>query len=132
MSKCEITGELVKYKPSDENEVDEKIINKRTVLDSLFKRVVALKKFWGDFKTIIAMIIDWRKGFYKEVSRKTIFLLSAALIYVLTPMDLINDWISIVGYVDDAVVIGFILKKCSHEIEKYREWKKFNIDISGK
>lgn len=127
-----MTAEIVKYQPKTEKDIDEKIINKRTVLDSLFKRVVALKKFWGDFKTIIAMIIDWRKGFYKEVSRKTIFLLSAALIYVLTPMDLINDCIPIVGYVDDAVVIGFILKKCSHEIEKYREWKKYNIDISGK
>lgn len=51
----------------------------------------------------------------------------AALIYFVSPFDLIPDYISVVGYVDDAAVVAFVISKISGDVEKYRLWKKQQI-----
>ncbi len=48
----------------------------------------------------------------------------AALIYFISPVDAIPDVIPGVGYVDDAVVIGWVLHKISEEVARYRKHRK--------
>ena len=47
----------------------------------------------------------------------------AALLYVLSPIDLIPDFIPVVGYVDDALVVAVCIKLVQADLDKYRDWK---------
>jgi uncharacterized membrane protein YkvA (DUF1232 family) len=50
--------------------------------------------------------------------------LTGALLYVLTPLDLIPDFIPLAGFVDDAAVFAFVLTFAQGDLVRYREWKK--------
>lgn len=68
------------------------------------------------------MIKDWVTGKYKEVPFATIASLAGVLIYVITPIDLIVDYIPLLGYADDAAILGFAIRFAKNDIEKYRAW----------
>ena len=46
----------------------------------------------------------------KSVSRITRIVLLALLVYLLSPVDLIPDFIPVLGYADDALVVAFALR----------------------
>ncbi|MDR9458483.1 MAG: DUF1232 domain-containing protein, partial [Salegentibacter sp.] len=46
-----------------------------------------------------------------------------ALLYVLSPIDLIPDFLPFVGYLDDAAVFAALLKYVRLDLQKYRDWK---------
>ncbi len=83
-----------------------------------------LKEIWEDIKMMIYMITDYIKGNYKDVNWKTIAAVTGAIIYFLSPLDLIPDFIPIVGYLDDLTVIKIALNMVKDDFDKYKEWKK--------
>ena len=48
----------------------------------------------------------------------------SALIYVLSPVDIIPDFIPFVGHLDDVAVIGLCLSMVKTDIEAYDEWRQ--------
>lgn len=123
--------EQSKYAPKDENEIREKVLNKEEKLNSKFSTIEKLKPYWEDFKTIFSMIKDWVTGKYKQAPFTTIASLAGVLLYVLSPIDLVADIIPILGYMDDAALLGVAIKMASADIEKYRQWKN-TIDVPEK
>jgi len=83
-----------------------------------------LTELWDDLKYMILMITDYVNGSYREVPWKTIAALTGAVIYFIWPFDVIPDVIPIVGYADDAVVIGLALKIAREDLDAYKIWKK--------
>lgn len=81
-----------------------------------------LKEVFDELKTMIQLVKDWIKGDYKDLSKNTIILIIIALLYLVNPLDLIPDFL-LVGFIDDIAVIGFIMKRISNEVSKYKEWK---------
>ena len=92
-------------------------------IKKLFKRVKVLAKYFNDLCEIFELLRDRVAGVYKETPWKTIAALTGALIYVLSPIDLILDFIPFIGFLDDAVVIGLAIKLAQPDLEKYRAWK---------
>lgn len=81
-----------------------------------------------DVKLVMSLIKDHSKGRYRDLSKGSIVLVIISLIYLINPMDLIPDFI-IGGFIDDAAVIAYILKKISVEVEAYKKWKGQDGDI---
>jgi uncharacterized membrane protein YkvA (DUF1232 family) len=48
-------------------------------------------------------------------------LIAGAVAYVLMPLDAVPDLIPVAGQLDDATVIGFILRKLGSKIKEFRE-----------
>ena len=46
----------------------------------------------------------------------------AALAYFINPVDVIPDFVPGVGYLDDALVVGYVLHQIAGEVAKYRKW----------
>lgn len=105
-----------------EEEVKE-TLGKEDEIKKLFKRVKALAKYFNDLCEILELLRDRVTGTYKETPWKTIAALTGALIYVLSPIDLILDFIPGIGFLDDAIVIGLAIKLAQPDLEKYRGWK---------
>ena len=82
-----------------------------------------LKGVQSDLQTLVSLIKDWNKGVYTDVSKKTILLAIAALLYFISPLDTIPDFLGAVGFTDDATVILFVLNTMRKELEQYRQWR---------
>ena len=75
---------------------------------------------WSDVKTLLKMLKAWQGGSYK-FSKKTILYVIAGLLYFLSPMDLVPDFILGLGFIDDAAVLAIVVKRIRSELEKFKE-----------
>jgi uncharacterized membrane protein YkvA (DUF1232 family) len=82
-----------------------------------------VKRFQGDLRTLVSLIKDWNRGIYTDLSKKSILLSLAALLYFISPLDAVPDFLGAVGFTDDAAVILFVLNTMGKELERYREWR---------
>ena len=82
-----------------------------------------LKKFVDDVRVMFEMLKDYYNGTYREVPFGSICAVTFALLYVLLPVDLIPDFIPIIGYLDDAAVVYICLNFVKQDLDQYRSWK---------
>ena len=79
-----------------------------------------------NFKLLWSLLKDYYNGTYRNVPWKFIAAIGFAVAYLISPIDVIPDFIPLVGYVDDAAVFGLVVKSFMSEIEEYKNWKKNN------
>lgn len=79
--------------------------------------------FFGRIKLFTEMIREYFRGNYREVPMKTITLITAALIYLVSPVDAIPDFLIGIGFVDDGVVIAYVFNSLNEDIESFKNWK---------
>ena len=99
------------------------VLGKEDEIKKLFKRVKVLARYLNDLCEIFELLRDRVTGRYKEIPWRTIAALTGALIYALSPIDLLLDFIPGIGFLDDAIVIGLAVKLAQPDLDKYREWK---------
>lgn len=87
----------------------------------------ALGHYWDDLKLLVRFIREASRREYKDVSTKTIIYAIIAVIYFLTPTDLIPDVIVAAGYLDDIVVIKWVLDAIGNDLKSFRKWEKNNL-----
>ena len=83
----------------------------------------ALNALWSDVKLLVSMIRDYGTGAYRDVPFATIAAIVAAILYFVSPIDAIPDFIPVFGYMDDAAVIGICIRMAHNYIQEYRQWK---------
>jgi len=84
----------------------------------------ALINLWNKLTALFRLINAWVKGEYTDVSLKTILWVTAAIIYFVNPFDVMPDFIPGVGYIDDVVVILFVINTIRHALDKFLEWER--------
>ena len=110
----------------------ERIISSDTkvskLLDEVFLKIgESSELFYKVQDSVIAlarMLSSWVKGDYKNISTKSIIAVVAALIYFVNPLDLIPDFIPVIGQLDDIFVLGYLIKMLDKEIERFMAWEK--------
>ncbi len=55
-----------------------------------------------------------------SISNKTKLIIAGTLAYVVLPIDVIPDFILVVGWLDDAFVLGLAMTTLNEEIEKFK------------
>lgn len=63
-------------------------------------------------------------GKYRAVPWKAVMTILAAIIYFLNPIDLIPDFVPLMGLTDDFGVLVWVYNSVSTEIDKFLEWEK--------
>lgn len=89
----------------------------------LFQSVDKLAQYWDEIKIVFAMLKDYATGKYKKCPWRTIAVLVGALGYVLTPLDLIPDFIPVIGWSDDCLALAGALAFAKMDLEEYKAWK---------
>ena len=84
----------------------------------------ALTQLWSKLMALFRLVNAWVKGEYTEVPLKTILWVIAAIIYLVNPFDAIPDFSPGVGYLDDAVVIIFVVNSIHRDLDKFLEWER--------
>ena len=81
---------------------------------------------WGRAQGIVRMVTAAVRGDYKGLSRRKTLLTAGAIIYFVSPLDIIPDALPFVGVLDDIWLIGWIVKTLDEEYDKFQEWEKTN------
>jgi uncharacterized membrane protein YkvA (DUF1232 family) len=76
-----------------------------------------------DLQTLLRLLQAYGEGEYRDVSGKNLALAGLGLVYLVSPLDVLPDFIP-GGFADDAAVVGFILKKIRAELVKFEAWEQ--------
>ena len=68
-------------------------------------------------------LYDVTTGKYKDYDIKKLLVIIGAVIYVVTPIDFLPDFIP-PGLIDDLSIVAWALKEASAELEKYKQKTK--------
>ncbi len=88
-------------------------------------------KFFLLFKQVklsFEMLKDYKQKKYKNVPWKAIAMIVTALVYFLNPVDFIPDFMGVLGFTDDAIVLAFVFKSIRDELVKYCDWRGLNAE----
>jgi uncharacterized membrane protein YkvA (DUF1232 family) len=83
-----------------------------------------LEKFAQNIKLLFSLVKDYTNGSYREVPWVTIAAIVGSLLYIFSPIDLIPDFIPVLGLTDDAAVLALCLKGIVSDLTKYQAWKR--------
>ncbi len=101
------------------NEVANKLASKESG-DNKFKQVFDVAR------TLVRLVRNYISGSYRQVDTSTIVAGLAVLLYTLSPIDLVPDFVPVVGFLDDLALISWFVEKFQDEIRRFREWEAAN------
>lgn len=102
----------------------EKVMNNMGKIEQIIQNETLLK-FVDDVKLYFQMLGDIFTGKYKKVPAGTVAAIVGTLLYVLSPIDLLPDFLP-GGFVDDAGILGLCLNFTKIDIEEYKKFKESN------
>jgi len=89
-------------------------------------RLGLMARLFQDIKLLFPLIKDYWKGTYRDISAKSVVIFIVALAYIISPIDLIPDYILGLGQIDDAAILGLSLYFLEKDLMKYKEWRDKN------
>ena len=90
------------------------------------KKSSHLGKHLESFQLMWSLLQDYWAGNYTAIPWKFIAAIGFAMAYLVSPLDVIPDFIPFVGFVDDATVFALVVSAFQSEIDAYKAWKKEN------
>jgi uncharacterized membrane protein YkvA (DUF1232 family) len=84
----------------------------------------ALGDAWDNLHLFFDLVQAYSKGEYRNVAPATILTIIGAILYFISPLDVVPDFLVGLGIVDDAAVISFTLKKLSVEVNEFKKWRR--------
>lgn len=103
------------------NEVANKLASKDSG-DNKFKQLFDIAG------TVIRLVRNYISGEYRQIETGTIVSALGVLLYVLSPVDLVPDFIPVVGFLDDLALLSWFVEKFQGEIIRFREWESTHAD----
>jgi uncharacterized membrane protein YkvA (DUF1232 family) len=86
-------------------------------------------RLWADLPLLFRLLKAWKAGHYRGLSLRTMASLVAALLYVVSPVDLLPDFIPGIGLIDDAAVLVFLLHSMAQDMAAFRLWEQGRVKI---
>ena len=123
VSKEEAQAEVNKYADKVSQADVASTVENESKFNMLFKCVDKLAEYKDEVALVFSMLKDFTTGKYKKCPWRTIAVLVGALAYVLAPLDLIPDFIPVIGWSDDCLALGGALAFAKMDLEEYKAWK---------
>lgn len=82
---------------------------------------------WPYLQTMLRLVRAYERGEYKQVSSDDLVWIVAALNYLVDPFDLIPDITPLLGFVDDAMVVEFVVDKTRQTLDHFMIWETIGV-----
>lgn len=77
----------------------------------------------GRVSALCRMVKAYARREYTEVPWGAIALITTSLVYLVTPMDLVPDFLPIVGFGDDIALLAWTISQIEGDIDRFVEWE---------
>ena len=100
----------------------------RSLFEEASKQAASLPKdsfqgTWPYLQTMLRLIRAYYRGDYRLVSETTLVVIIAAIIYVVSPLDVIPDAIPAIGFLDDATILTLALQRTRQDLDDFMTWE---------
>jgi uncharacterized membrane protein YkvA (DUF1232 family) len=82
---------------------------------------------WPYLMAMIRLIRDYHRAEYRDISEQNLRIIVAAILYFVSPFDVIPDWVPVLGHIDDAFVIALALKSVRLDLDTFMAWETARI-----
>jgi len=82
-----------------------------------------LADLWNNLTALFRLLQAYIRREYTDIPWGSLILVVVAIIYFVSPLDLIPDWIPVAGYLDDAAVIAFVIAQVKTDINNFLQWE---------
>ncbi|MBI2683408.1 MAG: DUF1232 domain-containing protein [Acidobacteriales bacterium] len=82
-----------------------------------------MHRVFEDLATFLRLVRAWSKGEYRLIPWRSMAMVIGAVLYFLSPIDAIPDFIPVIGFVDDAFIITFVMRAIRRDVQDFREWE---------
>ena len=108
---------------TDKEKVSEILFKVKKLCDR-FSRVPLVGEQLSNISELCSMVNDYMYGVYTKIPKTTVITFVAAMLYFISPIDLIPDIIPLIGYADDMFVFSLIMEAAKKDIKEYKKWKE--------
>lgn len=102
----------------------------RKVMNKALKKSNAIKgekslveELKDNVSLFFSMLGDFFTGKYRKIPLGTGIKMLGALIYFIFIIDLIPDFLAVIGLTDDAAVLAWVMNSIMKDVDKYKLWK---------
>ncbi len=99
-------------------------------LETKLSLIPVAGNYLSDIPVLISLVRAYVDKTYVEIPIGSILAIIGALIYFLSPVDLIPDIIPGLGYLDDAAVLGIAFKLVHDDVAEYKKWRDTKVLMS--
>jgi uncharacterized membrane protein YkvA (DUF1232 family) len=82
---------------------------------------------WPYLMAMIRLIRDFHRAEYRDISEQNLQIIIAAILYFVSPFDVIPDWVPVLGHIDDAFVVSLALKSVRLDLDTFMAWETARI-----
>ncbi len=83
-----------------------------------------IRELGDQIKRLGRLVRAYANGSYRDISVGNIAMVVGAILYFVTPLDLVPDAIPGAGLLDDATVFAFVLARLDLELVRFAEWER--------
>ena len=117
------------FKRYTDSKKSERVYNDPSQMGSLLQKLTKVfllikdNNLLSEGKVLYSLLKDYKNGSYREISKKSMLIIIGGLLYLVNPADVIPDFVPLIGFLDDATLIGLIFKQLNEELTKYKSFK---------
>lgn len=89
----------------------------------------SLDTIWDKLQVLLSLAGDYSQGKYTTIPKRSIIAIIGALLYFLSPLDFIPDFVLGLGFIDDIYVITLVYKQVIKDLEAYSSWKNSSREL---
>ena len=82
---------------------------------------------WPYLMAMIRLLRAYHHGEYQDVSPPNLLVVVAAMIYFVSPFDVIPDSVPILGNIDDAMVVRLALESVQGDLDTFMAWETSRV-----
>jgi uncharacterized membrane protein YkvA (DUF1232 family) len=75
-------------------------------------------------ETAIRLLRAYARGGYRQIPYRSLLALTAGLVYFVSPLDAIPDFLVTIGFIDDLAVLTLVLRQIEHDLSTFRAWER--------
>ena len=112
------------FKYGTENFTEDDLEKVRAEGDAAEEKSKFLGEHSGSFSVLWSLLRDYWAGEYRTVPWRFLAATGFAVTYLVSPLDVVPDFIPFVGFVDDATVFALVVSSFQSDLSAYKKWKK--------
>jgi uncharacterized membrane protein YkvA (DUF1232 family) len=126
----EVSKAVARSETRAENYLKDPEKSKR-LLNEAIRKVIRKEKLngplvdlWRNLKIFLRLLRAYFSKQYTDVAWGTIVVVVGAVIYFVSPIDLMPDWIPLSGFIDDAAVLMFAIAQIKSDLDRFLLWEQ--------
>jgi uncharacterized membrane protein YkvA (DUF1232 family) len=103
----------------------------RRLLDEAWKKAKGkeahkgpLADLWSSLTALLRLFRAYVRREYTNLPWSSIVIIAVAIIYFVSPIDLLPDFLPAAGFIDDAAVIAFVLAQIKTDLDSFLLWER--------